>query len=169
MSRSAQVLSLLLSLALASAPVGAQASQRDRDPAAVARGVLAAIDAHDLVRAGTLLRDSFQLHYQGVPDPISKKDFLDMFAGYYAAFPDMNHVVQRVWRSGNHVTLTLVLHATHRGTYEGIPATGKDVAVGAIHVFRVADGKIAEWWAAEDDLGLLRQIGMVIKPPPNAP
>ncbi|MGQ0732100.1 MAG: ester cyclase [Acidobacteriota bacterium] len=39
------------------------------------------------------------------------------------------------------------------------------VAVSAIHIFRVVNDKIVDWWAAEDELGLLRQLGAVITPP----
>lgn len=167
MSRPRQVLLLVLSLSLPSVRLAAQSSQRD--PVTIARAVLAAIDAGDLPRVGTFLADSFRLHYQGVPDPIPKGDFLEMIRGYYPAFPDMKHDVQQVLPSGNHVTVRLVFHATHKGTYEGVPATGRQVAVPAIHILRVANGKIAEWWAAEDDLGALRQIGMIIKPPQATP
>lgn len=135
------------------------------DAPALAREILAAIDGQDLARTSALLEDSFVLHYQGIPDPIPKATLLEMLGSYYEAFPDMRHDVLEVLPSGSFVTVRLMLHATHRGTYEGIPATGREVAVGAIHILRISSGRIAEWWAAEDDLGLLRQIGAVIGPP----
>jgi predicted ester cyclase len=52
--------------------------------------------------------------------------------------------------------------------YEGIEATGRQVSIGAIHILRIANGQVAEWWAAEDDLGLLRQIGAVVSAPTSA-
>jgi predicted ester cyclase len=30
-----------------------------------------------------------------------------------------------------------------------------------VHVLRIADGKIAEHWGSNDDLGLMRQLGVV--------
>jgi predicted ester cyclase len=135
-----------------------------QDGPAIAREIFAVIDAGDLERTAALLDDSFQLHYQGVPDPISKGSLLEMLRSYYDSFPDMRHDLQEVLPSGGYVTVRLVVYATHRGTYEGIAATGRQVAVGAIHILRVANGKVVEWWAAEDDLGLLRQIGAVIGP-----
>jgi len=132
---------------------------------AIAREVFAVIDAGDLARTAALLDDSFRFHYQGVPDVISKVTLLEMIHSYYETFPDMRHDLQEVLPSDNYVTVHLVLYATHRGTYEGIAATGRQVAVSAIHILRVVNGKIVEWWAAEDDLGLLRQLGAVITPP----
>jgi predicted ester cyclase len=140
----------------------------DQDGPALARELFTAIDARDLARAAALLDDSLRLHYQGVPDPISKGTLLEMIRSYYEPFPDMRHDLQDVLPSGSYVTARLVLHATHRGTYEGIAATGCQVTVAAIHVLRLANGKVVEWWAAEDDLGLLRQIGAVIGLPSSA-
>ena len=33
-----------------------------------------------------------------------------------------------------------------------------------IHVLRIADGKIVEHWGSNDDLGLMRQLGMILAP-----
>lgn len=131
---------------------------------ALAREIFAVIDAGNLGRTAALLDDSFQLHYQGVPDPISKGALLEMLRSYYESFPDMRHDLQEVLPSGSYVTVRLVVYATHRGTYEGIAATGRQIAVAAIHILHVANGRVVEWWAAEDDLGLLRQIGAVPAP-----
>lgn len=43
----------------------------------------------------------------------------------------------------------------------GIPATGDHVTMETIHIFRFEDGKIAEHWAVRDDLGMMRQLGVV--------
>jgi predicted ester cyclase len=51
--------------------------------------------------------------------------------------------------------------ATHRGDYMGIPPTGKEVEFTGISVYRIEEGKIAESWTVEDQLGLMRQIGAV--------
>jgi predicted ester cyclase len=136
--------------------------------AALACEVMRAIDAADFHRVAALLDDSFQMHYHGVAEPIAKPALLDMIRGYFDPFPDMRHEVLQVLPSGNHVTVRVTVHATHRGTYEGIAATGRQVAVGAIHILRIENGRIAEWWAAEDDLGLLRQLGAVMTPPAGA-
>lgn len=130
--------------------------------------LFAVIDAADFARAASLLDDAFQMHYHGIPDPIAKATLLDMIRDYFEIFPDMRHEVLHVLPSGDCVTLRMVTYATHRAPYEGIAATGRQVAVPAIHVLRLANGKVVEWWAAEDDLGLLRQLGAVVVPPPAA-
>jgi predicted ester cyclase len=155
----------LLAAGLALQGAGLPAQATGGDAATIARALFVAIDAGDFARTGALLDDSLRLHYQGVPDPIAKSTLLELLRGYAVSFPDMRHEVLEVLPSGQHVTVRLVLHATHRGPHEGVAATGRTVAVAGIHILRFARGKVIEWWAAEDDLGLLRQIGMVIAPP----
>ena len=41
----------------------------------------------------------------------------------------------------------------------GIAASGKNVSVVGIAIYRIADGRIAEAWVAWDALGLMQQIG----------
>jgi hypothetical protein len=53
---------------------------------------------------------------------------------------------------------------THRGEYLGIPATGKQVTVTGVDIFRVEGGKIAELWQEADWLGLLQQLGAIPAP-----
>jgi predicted ester cyclase len=42
--------------------------------------------------------------------------------------------------------------------------TGREVTWRYIHIFRIADGQLAEHWATRDDVDLLRQLGAW--PPP---
>lgn len=59
------------------------------------------------------------------------------------------------------------VHMTIRGVHEastmpllvGVPVTRRDVTWRYIHIFRVANGQLAEHWAARDDVDLLRQVG----------
>jgi steroid delta-isomerase-like uncharacterized protein len=53
---------------------------------------------------------------------------------------------------------------THRGELMGIPPTGNEIAVDAISVHRLVDGRIVEEWTVWDALGLLQQIGAVPVP-----
>ncbi len=52
----------------------------------------------------------------------------------------------------------------HKGELFGIPATGKDVTVTGIDVFRIAGGKLVELWQNWDQLGMLQQLGVASSP-----
>jgi predicted ester cyclase len=49
----------------------------------------------------------------------------------------------------------------------GIPATGKQIAIAAVAIDRLAGGKIVEEWTVFDSLGMLQQLG--VAPLPRAP
>ena len=49
-------------------------------------------------------------------------------------------------------------------TRMGIPPTGKTVTWSQFTVFRLIDGKIAEEWEMFNELGLMQQLGMELKP-----
>jgi predicted ester cyclase len=43
----------------------------------------------------------------------------------------------------------------------GMPPTGKKIRTAAVQFFRFENGKVVESWAVRDDLGTLRQLGLV--------
>jgi predicted ester cyclase len=53
--------------------------------------------------------------------------------------------------------------STHTGDYEGIPPTGNNISVEGQHMLRLANGKVAEVWLLEDNLGMMMQLGMELK------
>jgi steroid delta-isomerase-like uncharacterized protein len=60
---------------------------------------------------------------------------------------------------------TVVTRLTYRGTdtggfVRGQPASGKPFAFGAIYIWRLLDGKLAELWQEADRLRLLQQLGL---------
>lgn len=81
-----------------------------------------------------------------------------------AAFPDWRTAGEYIPAEGGRVVCRMTFSGTHRGEFIGAPPTGKSFSVQHIHVFRVTDGKISEHWAARDDLGMMRQIGVVSSP-----
>ena len=56
------------------------------------------------------------------------------------------------------------LQGTHRGEFQGIPPTGKQVTISAIGILRITSGRIAETWLNADFLGLMQQLGVVPAP-----
>jgi lactoylglutathione lyase len=59
----------------------------------------------------------------------------------------------------HHVTLTGTHRASTMPLLVGVPVTHQPVTCTYIHIWRIADGKIAEHWACRDDVGLLTQVG----------
>jgi steroid delta-isomerase-like uncharacterized protein len=72
--------------------------------------------------------------------------------------------VQEIFASGDRVITRWIGRGTHNGELMGVAPTGRPIAVDAMTVFRIADGKIAEEWTVWDALGLLQQVGAVPAP-----
>ena len=70
--------------------------------------------------------------------------------------------VQEILSAGaDHVAVRWIGRGTHNAELMGVPATGATIAVDAITIFQIANGKIAEEWTVWDALGLLQQVGAV--------
>jgi steroid delta-isomerase-like uncharacterized protein len=80
----------------------------------------------------------------------------------WAAFPDARFEVEEIAADGNTVVCVGTMSGTHEGELSGIPATGKKVSWRQCHLFTVDDeGRFLEHDAIRDDLGLLRQLGVM--------
>ncbi|MDF2931616.1 MAG: ester cyclase [Chryseobacterium sp.] len=53
------------------------------------------------------------------------------------------------------------MKGTHKGTFFGVPATEKPIAVNAMNFYLLSDNQIIEEVGQPDMLGLLTQIGAV--------
>ncbi len=71
--------------------------------------------------------------------------------------------VHNLYGEGDLVTVHLTLHGRHVAStmplLAAVPVSNQTVSWQYIHIFRVADGLIAEHWACRDDVGLLAQVG----------
>ena len=81
-----------------------------------------------------------------------------------AAFPDFQYTVEDTMAEGDKVVIRLTARGTHKGEFAGIPATGKQATWSEIHICDMADGKLVEHWVAQDQLGLLQQLGVIPAP-----
>ena len=48
---------------------------------------------------------------------------------------------------------------THNGDFMGVPASGRRISVVGVGVFRVAEGRVAEFWVSPDRMSLPQQMG----------
>ena len=83
-----------------------------------------------------------------------------------AAFPDNRHKVEELIAEGDRVVAHVTLTGTHEGELMGIPPTGRKIEVNEIHIYRMQDGKAVEHRVDRDDLGTMRQLGVI---PDSAP
>lgn len=90
-----------------------------------------------------------------------KAGVLGLYQGIRTAFPDFRPEIHWQVAAGNTVTTYKTYHGTHRGTFLGVPATGKAVSFYTIDVMKVEDGKIVAHWGVATLLDLMQQLGAV--------
>jgi steroid delta-isomerase-like uncharacterized protein len=81
---------------------------------------------------------------------------------FIKAFPDMKATPQVVVAENDMVAVLWNFNGTHKGTYLGIPATGKPVSFKMAEFMKISNGKIKEYWPAVDDTDLLLKIGYLV-------
>jgi steroid delta-isomerase-like uncharacterized protein len=86
------------------------------------------------------------------------RQFLQVFL---TGFPEQHTTVEDLLAEGDLVVARHTHHATHGGEFAGIPPTGRRVSVPGIEMFRIRDGRIAEFWHMDDLLLLMRELGAV--------
>ena len=92
------------------------------------------------------------------PGPEGTRTFIAMMA---KAFPDLHAEIHAQYAEGDDVVTHKTIHATHKGEFMGVPATGKHVDIKVIDILRVSDGKITDHWAVADSLSMLEALGIV--------
>jgi len=130
----------------------------------IGRQFFVAIDQNDFDRLNELLDPGFALYVPGLPDALGKEALIQAISTHYASFPDWRHVIDDVVAEGDQVAIRLTQYGTHIAEFQGIPATGNEIEVAAIHLATIVDGKVKEWWAVEDYLGQYQQLGMELRP-----
>jgi steroid delta-isomerase-like uncharacterized protein len=90
----------------------------------------------------------------------SDPDLKQHIAYSESAFPRYELIPDDMLAEDDKVVVRFTLRATHRGEFMGVPATGKQVAVPGIIIYRLAGGKIAEHWMQVDSVEMMRQLGV---------
>jgi predicted ester cyclase len=91
--------------------------------------------------------------------PVNKAGFKAFATTFRSAFPDWHSTPEELIAEGDHVCERWTGRGTHRGTFQGIAPTGRQVAVPGFVSYRVISGKIAEFRGLLDAMSLLHQLG----------
>jgi predicted ester cyclase len=94
----------------------------------------------------------------------------------HRAFTDVHFEVHRVLIDGDRAALYVTMHARQHGpfvvpgpdgTETRFESRGRDCHVRAVHLFRIADGRVVEHDAVRDDMTMARQLGWIPAGPPR--
>jgi steroid delta-isomerase-like uncharacterized protein len=90
-----------------------------------------------------------------------RQGFKQFFIPFFSAFPDVHATIEHILAENSVVLVFLNWTGTHKGQFQGIPATNKPINMRTADLFRIDDtnGTIVEHWDVVDSLNLLNQVG----------
>ncbi len=94
------------------------------------------------------------------PGPAGVKQWAAMFD----AISGMRVEEEFYIAEGDTVVGRFVAKGTHTKELMGVPATGNQVTISGINIFRISGGRIVEHWVNYDAMGLMQQIGAIPDP-----
>lgn len=92
---------------------------------------------------------------------LQRDDFRAMREGIVSPFPDFRLEIEDQLADGDKVVTRVVFRGTHQGEFMGIASTGRVVEYGGTAIDRIENGKVVEGWHQADQLGMLRQLGVL--------
>lgn len=94
---------------------------------------------------------------QGMPGPLAASSFVR------TAIPDLQADLLQLIVAGDRVTAHYRFHGHFTGRWADMQGQGQAIDFIATDIYRIADGKIADNWHIEDNLALMRQLGLVAR------
>lgn len=108
-----------------------------------------------------IVADDFVSHSAPPGLPPGREGLRMWASAFRAAFPDLWSQVEDVIVEGDRVVERFSGGGTHHGELFGIPPTGVRMQTSGINILRIAGGKVVEHWGNSDDLGVMRQLGVL--------
>ena len=89
-----------------------------------------------------------------------REGFKEGILQLYAAFPDFYAEIEDlvIDAARGKVTVRWAANGTHRGTFMGVPPTGKRIAFRGIEIIRVENERVVERWGEWNGIELLEQL-----------
>jgi len=100
----------------------------------------------------------------GSNEPKSREETIAVREMFQKAFPDITFRMEELHAVGDTVVFRFTQEGTHKGEFNGIPATGRRTHCSGIIINRIKNGRVIEQREEFDRMGLTQQLGMELKP-----
>ena len=107
------------------------------------------------------LSDHYVDHTNPPGWPLGREGHRQILALYHAAFSNFRYDIKHEIAEGNMVMVRGTYTGTHTGEFFGIAPTGVHITTTGMHLWRIANNEIVEHWCNNDDLGVMRQLGVI--------
>jgi steroid delta-isomerase-like uncharacterized protein len=117
------------------------------------------LTAHDLNAFSTLLHPDY-INHNRYAEP-GKAGSVGVFGAFIAAFEDFRVEADEIIAVEGTVVGRYTYRGRHTGKFLGVPASGAEIELHSIDIWRVRDGLFAEHWDELNTLELFQQIGAI--------
>jgi predicted ester cyclase len=111
----------------------------------------------DMRIADEIFAPCFIAHFPVTPR-LNRSNFKGFIDSFYDAFPDFRMEIDDTIVTNDRLVLRVIYYGTHNGDFMGIPATGCEVTMHGMTIFRIENGIAYESWTEIDLLGVVQQI-----------
>ena len=120
------------------------------------RKFLATMDAQDWDAFKELMAPEHRFHSPLGP-PMGRDEHVDVDKDFFRAFDARHHILDMV-AEGDKVAIRGKTTMVHRGEFQGISPTGKQIDLPWLDIMRIENGVNAEEWLSMDLMGLVHQL-----------
>jgi len=92
---------------------------------------------------------------------IGREGLKQLIAIGVKAFPDWYETVEDIIAEGDKVWVRLSYTGTNKAEFMGLDPTGKKIKSSAVDIYRIVNGKLAEYWNVTDNINIFKQIGAI--------
>lgn len=142
-------------------PEAAAATSTERNRQ-IALRLFEALDQQRFDEAESLVSPDFKLYFSN--QVLDRDQFLALARAVYQSFANFRHEIHETLAVGDRVVVRCTDHGTHTGEFEGVPASGKHIAIGQISILRFEGDRVVELREEADMLLLMQQIGAIPAP-----
>jgi len=123
----------------------------------IVRGFIEAYNERKL----DLVDDFVSPDYIDHSNNVGREGLKQLIAMGLNSFPDWHETIEDIIAEGDKVWVRLTYTGTHKSEFMGLTPTGKKIKSKAVDIYRIADGKLAEYWNVTDNVNIFKQVGAI--------
>jgi steroid delta-isomerase-like uncharacterized protein len=113
----------------------------------------------DTGAACALLAPDFRFRASLGPERVGPEGFIDYMLSVHAALGDYTCIIDDLVAQGDRAAARMTFRGTHRGTFFGVPATGRTLTWSGAAFFQTDGTRILSAWVLGDVDAVRRQLG----------
>ena len=115
--------------------------------------------------AKAILQEGFEFRGSLGPSKFGVSGFLDYVDSVHAALGNYQCIIEDLVEAPGRVAARMEFRGTHRASFFGVEATGREISWSGAAFFTLAGGKIAKLWVLGDIDAVRQQLGASASPP----